>query len=199
MNRDKPFASRQLSEPINKLMPVIAKSSLIGALVAFNGCVWHGPEAKHYLGPVWIRKSQGKAEVTQTIHGPILLEGGKQWGTTVGISRRLSADPAHETTANKAAPSQLASDWHFSPFYQRIENPHPVEFSATTLWGLRMAAGTELNALSLGYARRTEFQPRKHGYYLLHYTSRHPEAMELRFDAEHLPASSDTKKQQNKP
>lgn len=158
------------------------------ALLLLPGCVWRTKHADYVLGPSFFRSSPtapGMPDVIQTLHGPVLWEGGQQWGMTIGAVQRVAVVPARAgataaPTNNQAGQprgvwvSSEPGRWHFSLIYLRAplrETPLLIQRSAV---GVQLGGGTEQPAFSAGYSTTTATLPREHALHELDYDSRHP-------------------------
>ena len=161
------------------------------------GCVWRTETAEHYFGPVLFRyttPATGHAHVAQQRHLLFLIEGGQQWGISVGLKDRVLALPEEmrdRPGKGEGSPQWKWSmvpdwagglaenDWHVSLFYLRGERPARPEFVSVTTYGFSAGAGSESNAVTIGVSSLREFRPRSDALYLLEYFGDHP--MRTRF------------------
>ena len=155
-----------------------AWSSLSGATAALSilttGCVWHGREADHVLGPALIRAqpaTDAAGPITQTTHFPLLFEGGKQWGASAGWMQRLVVTATMPGGEHAAA----ASHWSPSFIYRRLPRPAgEAEFLRRANAGFWVLAGRELWATGLGWSSRNETWPVRDGVHTLHINTTRP-------------------------
>ncbi len=153
-------------------------------MTVLTGCAWRTQRAEHVFGPTLYRFHQNATNlsvVSQTAHFPVLMEGGTQWGLSLGYSRRLSLTPrpAPASLTNSGLPSAWGGQakpgrWQWSWLYLRAPLQAPPFFIARGLVGLQAGAGTEESALSLGYSSMTSTRPEPDSLYSLDYDSRRP-------------------------
>ena len=149
--------------------------------IAASGCAWRTRNADHIVGPVLYRFSAPPA-VLQTAHFPLLLEGGRQWGISIGCAERISlvaTQPgAVRTTAEDAPQGWLIhpapQHWQCSWIYLRAPFREPPEFIRRTIIGAHGGAGTEERAVSIGYSSMATTTPRHEAVYQLDFHSRRP-------------------------
>ena len=151
-----------------------------------SGCVWRTAQADHLVGPGFYRMNRtalGQADVVQTLHVPLLLEGGRQWGISLGLVRRDAVVPGHPgPTATVAATppphgiltSTEPGKWHFTPIYFRAPLRETPLFIRRTVVGAQGVGGVEQNAFSIGYSSVTATWPREDALHELEFDSRHP-------------------------
>lgn len=155
-------------------------------LPVISGCVWRTAQADHLVGPGFYRLSRtapGQADVLQTLHVPLLLEGGRQWGLSLGVVKRDAVVPGHpaQTAAVAATPPPRGvltgtepGKWHFSPVYFRAPLRETPLFIRRMVVGAQGGSGVEQKAFSLGYSSTTATWPRENALHDLEFDSRHP-------------------------
>ena len=152
-----------------------------------SSCAWRTSRADHVFGPALYRfspPSHQKPAVVQTLHLPFLLEGGRQWGVSVGGIQRLALAPRRSNGAagsekSEAQPqgcwiSSEPGNWHMSWLYLRAPLREPPVFIRRSVVGLHAGGGAEERGLSLGYSSVTATTPREAALYELDFDSRHP-------------------------
>ena len=165
---------------------------LLGVILmtVFGGCVWRMGNEEHYLGPVLLRQVQppeGKAYVSQQIHFPFVLEGGEQWGISLGYQNRIVAMPQkrpcryeeelkeifeHKHQSNIPAKSK---EWTFQLFSVNYIQPQMnSKFISRTNVGVTLGFGKEANGLTIGGTRLTELNPSVEGHYIFLYGNTSP-------------------------
>ena len=165
---------------------------LFGASVLIGGCAWRAENTEHYWGPVLFRYTappQGNAYVSEQRHFLILIEGGRQWGISIGWKTRVSASAQRiegEPTGGEKAQSwrwskplslfagPVEGRWNLSLLYLRGEQVPKPEFLSRSLYGTELAIGTEANALSVGASTTTELRPRTNALYAFRYDGHLP-------------------------
>lgn len=191
---------------VYKLQPIPLLGVGLGALL--SACVWRTGTADHYFGPVWFRYTAppaGKAYVGQVLRVGLGLEGGTNWGFSLGVSNRTAIAPVLADTAGQGREARPESGsmpwgpggtlkagvWNFSPFYLRVQREPRVFFIARTLHGGEAVVGQDGNALTLGYARRTLFTPPDHAFARLRYDDGQPlEAEAAAWPGSEIPPST---------
>lgn len=151
------------------------------------GCAWRTDQADHVFGPTVYRfrgTSPGNSAVFQTFHAPLLLEGGRQWGLSVGGVQRLALvakrGEAETALQNAGEPPRgwlihpAPDHWRFSLFYLRAPLHEPPVFIRRSVLGATGGAGMEERTLSFGYSSMTATNPREDAVYQLDFDSRHP-------------------------
>lgn len=160
---------------------------------ALTGCAWRSMTADHYFGPVLFRSSappSGRAYVNQVMRIGVSGEAGTNWGVTFGVSERTMVAPEDFSAGNPhqnaktfrpetpsvrhGADAEHTEQWHFSPFYLRVERPQNAFFIARTTYGAELGAGDEACALTAGFARRTLFTPPDNSISQIHFEAAHP-------------------------
>lgn len=107
---------------------------------------------------------------SQTAHFPLLFEGGRQWGLSMGYVNRLVVAPVSGDMAEVSVPR-----WSFVFFHKRApRDPEGAEFRQRCTAGLYAHAGNELRALGLGFSARNDTLPGTDGLYELTFDSRNP-------------------------
>lgn len=158
---------------------------LIILLPGLTGCAWRTSHADHVLGPTFYRFNKFSPEgslTVQTLHVPLLLEGGRQWGVSIGGVQRLAMVPGEtqRTAANSDEQprgcfiSSQPNEWHFSWFYVRAPLRKPPVFVRRSLVGAHGGVGVEERTFSLGYSSTTATTPHEEAIYRLEFDSRHP-------------------------
>jgi hypothetical protein len=158
----------------------------LALLPLVSGCVWRTQEADHLIGPAFYRLSQtapGQADIVQTLHVPLLLEGGRQWGLSLGVVKRDAIVPGHPPQTPQPPPSSPPygiltgvepRKWHFTSVYFRAPLRETPLFIRRTVIGTQGGGGVEQRAFSLGYSSVTATWPREHALHELEFDSRHP-------------------------
>ena len=103
---------------------------VIPCFVFLSGCIWRTASEDHYFGPVLVRETnatQEKAFVSQQVHFPFVLEGGTQWGVSLGYQKRIVAVPQEltgksqkqiaEPGSNVTDPSTDTEEWEWKLHY----------------------------------------------------------------------------------
>lgn len=168
-------------------------------LPAFSGCAWRTDRADHVLGPAFYRfkhSASGRVVAVQSVHAPLLLEGGRQWGVSVGAMQRLALVPERRIQDTEgrqvSAPLRLLWNrpqpgrWQFSLLYSRIPLGQSPVFLQRRSLGITASIGAEERALSLGYSSFTAMNPREEALYIFDFQSRRP----LNATFELVPAAS---------
>lgn len=167
---------------------VLAKAcAFISAVCLLSGCAWRTTRADHLLGPAMYRYAEPSAEratAFQSLHFPLLVEGGHQWGISVGGIQRFALAPArmdftNSLTSEMEMPRGWLIDpkpgrWRWSWFYLRAPVRHPPEFIWRRLVGIHGGVGRETRAITLGYSSVTALTPRQEAIYELDFNSRRP-------------------------
>ena len=170
---------------LNKLL--FASVSCLTLFPILAGCAWRTERADHIFGPSFFRVGRtapGRADVVQTLHVPLLLEGGRQWGLSVGAIRREAVVPRRANPA-ELAPIELGqpqgifireepAKWHASWIYFRAPLRETPLFIRRSVVGLHGSVGAELRSVSLGYSSVTATMPREDALHELDFNSRRP-------------------------
>lgn len=135
---------------------------LIISACLLSGCTWRTLQADYLLGPVRYRFSEPsteKAAVFQSVHFPVLIEGGSQWGVSIGGIHRLalssarfdSVDPADDVHATPRGwlIHPQPRRWQWSWIYLRAPLRGRPEFIRRSMVGVQGGAGGEERAISL--------------------------------------------------
>ncbi len=167
-------------ECLERVSGTLAKAALAASALPMMlaGCSWRTAESDHYFGPVLYRSSSAssqRANVNQVVRLGVSGEAGTTWGITIGISDRTLVGPKDmrqsegQSSAQRSKPSPVQSaagpdteadqEWHFSPFYLKVEKPQDSFFVSRKSYGAEFVAGSEVTAASVGFARRTLFTP----------------------------------------
>jgi hypothetical protein len=141
----------------------------VGMLVA--GCAWRTADTLHHVGPVLFRFHPPDAStggISDLVHIGPFIEGGEQWGMSLGVSERIVVAPAFP--GRPAAPERPASSaspvrwpalealepgrWHVSLVYLRMGAPSVPALVFRRMYGLELTVGAEARAASLGWTSR---------------------------------------------
>lgn len=111
----------------------------------------------------------------ETMHLPVLFEGGGQWGLSLGAMQRFTLSPV----PTNGAPSALFvfsknGSWQFSPLYLRAPVVSRAVFLRRTAIGLHGGAGFEERAITFGYSSITATVAEEDATYELEFSSRSP-------------------------
>lgn len=151
----------------------MARVAVLSAALLASGCAWHAAGTEHYFGPVLFRYRETPDHgtlVSEVIRLAVAGEAGRQWGISVGMSRRLMA-AAQDSCIEKEEPisprlrvalspygTPHPGRWTFSPVYLRVDHLAETRFVSRTLYGAEVTAGHETSALSLGVVSRSLFE-----------------------------------------
>jgi len=168
-------------------MPRIGPFVSVAVSFLLSGCAWRTQQADHLLGPAWYRFAEpfaGKAAAFQSMHFPLLLEGGHQWGVSLGRIQRLALvaseiDATDPPAGGEGAPrgwlvSPRSGRWRWSWFYLRAPLRRPAEFVWRSTVGAHGGIGGEGRGVTLGYSSVTSLTPRHEALYELNFDSCHP-------------------------
>lgn len=148
-----------------------------------TGCAWRTSRADHLIGPVLYRFSEptvNNQTIVQTWHAPLLIEGGRQWGLSLGAAHRLALAPqapgaaAADETVRGWLVQPRARRWQVSWFYLRAPLRETPVFIRRGVTGLHAGGGMEERAFTLGYSAMTATRPGAEAVYQLDFHSRHP-------------------------
>lgn len=152
-----------------------------------TGCAWRTSHADYVFGPSLFRLGQttaGQVGVVQTLHVPVLLEGGRQWGLSIGGTRREAVipGPGHGRALDAIqdnAPQGIfihpePGEWHMSWIYFRAPLRETPVFIRRSVVGLHGGSGVEERAFSLGYSSMTATMPRPDALHEVDFNSRRP-------------------------
>lgn len=170
-------------------------SLLAWTLAMHTGCAWHAESADHLWGPTVFRVAgppESQAFLAEQVWLPLLVEGGKRWGITIGYFSKLlslpmalqspdaTAQPRHPFSWHSPAAIPIG-DWRISPFYLSIEREVEAEFVAKLVIGLQLSASfdKEGSNLTVGASRTTGFWPHPDAVYLLEFCGTHPLALQF--------------------
>jgi hypothetical protein len=164
------------------------RSYMFFALLPFlAGCAWRTDRADYLIGPTLFRfrkTPSDSAMLCQTIQFPVRLEGGRQWGLTLGGAQRFAVAPfarrfdTNSAVAESIAPSGIGirakpNQWQWSWIFLRAPMHHPIFVHRSDL-GFHTGIGAEERAIQLGYSSVTGTQPGVEGIYDLEFSSREP-------------------------
>jgi hypothetical protein len=140
------------------------------------GCVWRTRKADYSFGPSFYRfnrPSPGNSVVYQTLHVPLLVEGGRQ--RVALVPRREGASPLPTNRSPEGLFIHPEPDhWRFSPFYLRMPLREPPIFIRRSVVGAAGRAGFEERSLSLGYSATTLTWPEEEALYDIQFDSARP-------------------------
>lgn len=160
-------------------------AGLLPNLLLSAGCVWRMPSVEQYWGPVLYRYAQppnASAYVFEQKHLlPLVLEGGDQWGVSLGYTARLVAAPVSPT---QKASFQLDQEgtgsacpvktWCVSLFRLKATRlPQPQLIDRMNV-GIRFGSGEEWTGVSGGVVYTTEQRPGADALSILSYAPGRP-------------------------
>ena len=126
----------------------------------------------------------------QTRQFPLVLEGGRQFGVTLGVNDRL--------VATGGGPDE-APGWRWAGLYKKFPVARPPYFRVSRAWGLRGAMGATDRQLLAGYRQVTETRPGTNGFTWVSYSSASPSETTFHFQAAQNPSSHNTTQNQTRP
>lgn len=151
-----------------------------------QGCVWHGRSSDIIYGPAFIRSDSAENHArVQQIQLPVLFEGGRQWGMTLGFASRTAMASVQESNSVPAVEETLQNGFHW--LFTRIQYHHPPELIRRAFAGIQFQIGREATALSAGYGSKISFSPRTDGVFLVRFNSANLQGSQLLYHPTTVP------------
>jgi hypothetical protein len=144
-------------------------SVVIGMLI--SGCAWRTADTLHHVGPVLFRFHPPDAStggISDLVHIGPFIEGGEQWGMSLGVTERIAVAPSFPGSTAAPAGTAMAESpvrwpafdalepgrWHLSLLYLRIRAASAPALVLRQIYGLELTIGSEARAASLGWTSR---------------------------------------------
>jgi hypothetical protein len=152
-------------------------------LPTFAGCAWRTSRSEYVIGPTLYRfaaSANQRPIAIETLTVPVLFEGGRQWGFSIGGVQRLAMTPRNsEQPHDDYKPRGVLlrpepGRWNFSWFYLQAPLRQPPIFIRRSVVGAQAGLGVEQRTFSLGYSTVTATTPREEAIYQLEFDSRRP-------------------------
>ncbi|MCC5875215.1 MAG: hypothetical protein JJU11_03250 [Candidatus Sumerlaeia bacterium] len=166
------------------ILPSLSLLALGSVLLLFSGCIWHGKKQSYFVHPLASLTTGDGVSGYHELNGVLLtLEGGRQFGLTLGCTSILTVAPkewsdqgtcdslpttrcldsidvaSHQTTKRK-----------FPFFTVGTMDSEPVFFYRKSI-GVSMLLGFEVTGIFVGWMQRLSFLPKDDTVYILHFNA----------------------------